>query len=59
MAAFMSAKLLTTGPASWADPTRDPRMLVGMPTVALVTMGLSAVIPLMLFVVERRVKRRA
>ncbi len=59
LAAFLSAKLLTDGPATWADPTRDPRMLVGMPTVALITMGLSAVIPLMLFVVERRVTSRS
>jgi predicted MFS family arabinose efflux permease len=59
VAAFMSAKLLTTGPARWPDPARDPRMLVGMPTVALVTMGLSAIIPVMLFVVERRVTARA
>jgi predicted MFS family arabinose efflux permease len=55
LAAWFSAQLLTTQPATWADPTREPRMLVGMDHVALVTMVLSAIIPVMLFIVERRV----
>lgn len=46
VAAFLSAQLLSTAPGG---------VLVGMPRVAVVSMSLSLLIPVMLFVVERRV----
>jgi predicted MFS family arabinose efflux permease len=59
LAAWGSAQLLTTVAHAWPDdPTREPRLLVGMNHVALVSMGLSLAIPGLLFAVERRVKAR-
>jgi hypothetical protein len=36
-------------------PGRPPRLLVGMDTVSLLSMGMSLLIPVLLLVVERRV----
>jgi predicted MFS family arabinose efflux permease len=60
-AAVLSAQLLTMGPRAPQPgdaPGRAATMLVGMNHVALMCMSLSALIPLLLFVVERRVKAR-
>jgi predicted MFS family arabinose efflux permease len=49
-AAFLSSQLLTNAPGAALD---------GMPRVALVSMCLSLLIPVMLFIVERRVRGEA
>ena len=55
VAAMLSAQILTT-----AQPGRGAgARLVGMDKVALLSMGLSLVIPFLLFVVERGVKLKA
>jgi predicted MFS family arabinose efflux permease len=59
LAAYGSAQLLSTRPHPWADPTRVPRELVGMDRVALLSIALSLTIPVLLFNVERRVRRQA
>lgn len=58
-AAILSAQILTT--VDWLPPgaTVPVRRLEGMPTVALVSMGLSLIIPVLLYVVERGVKLKA
>lgn len=53
LAAMSSAQLLTTAGEG------DARHLVGMPAVAAVSIGLSALVPLMIYAVERGVRRRA
>ncbi len=52
LAAILSAQILTTSEL----PTRR---LEGMDTVSLLSMTLSLIIPLLLFLVERGVKQRA
>jgi predicted MFS family arabinose efflux permease len=47
---FLSTKMLTT--------TGTPPRLVGMPTLALVAMGMSLLVPVMLALVETSVRRR-
>jgi|APLak6261679142_1056127.scaffolds.fasta_scaffold00090_2 predicted MFS family arabinose efflux permease len=54
LAAILSAQLLTT-----VEPTPGLKRLAGMDHVALVSIGLSLVIPVLLFVVERGVKQQA
>lgn len=58
MAAVLSAQLLVKAPRAvlTPEPGRDPFMLAGMNKVALVSMSMSLIIPLMLFSVERRVR---
>lgn len=58
-AAWVSAQLLSTAPHAFDDAGREPRILVGMNHVAGLSMTLSLVIPVMLYVVERHVKARA
>lgn len=61
LAAFASGLLLAEVPRAPLPtdlPGRPPRALVGMDTVALVSMALSLFIPLLLFIVERRVLAR-
>ncbi len=53
-AAFLSAKLL--GATVWADGSSGP--LFGMQNVALVSMSLTLLIPVLLFVLETRVNAR-
>lgn len=58
VAAFSSGLLLTEVPRALTAsdlPDRPPRMLVGMQSVCLVSIGLSAMIPLLLRAVEKRV----
>lgn len=58
LAAFSSGLMLTEiarTPLATDLPDRPPRQLVGMATVAMVSMTMSLLIPLLLFVVERRV----
>lgn len=60
-AAFSSGLILTEiarAPLATDAPGRPPRMLVGMDTLSLVSMGLSLFIPALLFIVERRVAPR-
>jgi predicted MFS family arabinose efflux permease len=61
LAAFGSGLLLTEvarPPLSTDAPGRPARMLVGMERVSLVSMGLSLLIPVLLLVVERRVRAK-
>lgn len=58
LAAWGSTRMMTTEPRAWADPTREPRIMVGMDRVALVSIGLSLLIPMLLWIVEGRVKAR-
>jgi hypothetical protein len=58
LAAWSSTQLMSTAPRAWDDPLREPRVMVGMDRVALASITLSLVIPVMLFLVERRVKAR-
>jgi hypothetical protein len=58
LAAWLSGQLLTAEPRAFDDPARPQRVLVGMDRVALVSLSLSLVIPVLLWVVERRVKAR-
>jgi predicted MFS family arabinose efflux permease len=58
LAAWGSTRMMTTVPRAWDDATREPRMMVGMDRVALVSMGLSFLIPVLLWMVERSVKAR-
>lgn len=58
LAAWSSTRMMTTAPRVWEDPSREPRIMVGMDRVALVSMSLSLLIPLLLWVVERRVRAR-
>lgn len=53
-AAILSAQLLTT-----VETSPGVKRLAGMDTVALVSISLSLVIPVLLFIVERGVKRQA
>jgi predicted MFS family arabinose efflux permease len=57
-AAWLSGQLLSTVPHTFDDPGRTPRLLLGMDRVATVSMSLSLIIPVLLFVVERRVRAR-
>jgi predicted MFS family arabinose efflux permease len=59
LAAYASAQILSTQPHHWDDPARVPRVLVGMDRVALLSIGLSLAIPVLIFNVERRVKLQA
>jgi predicted MFS family arabinose efflux permease len=59
VAAIASAQILTTVTTPAPDGGADVSHLEGMPTVALVSMGLSLIVPVMLFVVERGVRARA
>lgn len=59
LAAIWSAQILTTAEWMPAGATVPARRLVGMDKVALISMGLSLVIPFLLFVVERGVKLKA
>lgn len=59
LAAIWSAQLLTTGQWLPEGTTQPERRLVGMDRVALISIGLSLIIPMLLFVVERGVKRSA
>ncbi|MDP1822412.1 MAG: MFS transporter [Archangium sp.] len=58
-AAILSAQILTTVDWLPAGATVPVHRLEGMPTVALVSMGLSLSIPVLLYVVERGVKLKA
>ena len=58
LAAWGSTRLMTTLPRAWEDTTREPRIMIGMDRVALVSMSLSLIIPLMLWRVERGVRAR-
>ncbi|MER2561254.1 MAG: MFS transporter [Myxococcaceae bacterium] len=58
LAAFSSGLMLTEiarAPLATDLPGRPPRQLVGMATVAMVSMTMSLLIPLLLFIVEKRV----
>lgn len=58
VAAFGSGLILievARTPLATDLPGRPPRMLVGMDTVSLVSMGMSLLIPVLLLIVERRV----
>jgi len=58
VAAFSSGLMLTEiarTPLATDLPGRPPRQLVGMMTVAMVSMCMSLLIPLLLFIVEKRV----
>lgn len=58
LAAFSSGLMLTEiarTPLATDLPGRPPRQLVGMMTVAMVSMCMSLLIPLLLFIVEQRV----
>jgi predicted MFS family arabinose efflux permease len=59
VAAIASAQLLTTVKGPNPDGGEPLSHLEGMPSVALVSMGLSLIVPVMLFVVERGVRARA
>jgi predicted MFS family arabinose efflux permease len=59
MAAVLSAQILTTTQWMPVGATAPVKRLVGMDKVALLSMGLSLVIPILLFVVERGVKLKA
>lgn len=59
VAAITSAQILTTVVIPAHDGAPAQSRLEGMPQVALVCMGLSLVVPVMLFVVERGVRSRA
>jgi predicted MFS family arabinose efflux permease len=58
MAALVAGQLLTTAPHAFEDPARPQRVLVGMDRVALFSIGLSLVIPVLLRMVEGRVQAR-
>ena len=58
-AAILSAQILSTLDVVPAGTTEPVRRLVGMDRVALVSMGLSLIIPFLLFAVERGVKLNA
>lgn len=57
-AAWGSTQLMSTVPHVWRDASREPRLLVGMSRVALASMCLTLLIPLLLSMVERRVVAR-
>ncbi len=60
VAAFLSSAMLlkSNRPPNLSDaPDRVPEMLLGMPRVAMVTMVISAIVPFIIFVVERQVQR--
>lgn len=59
VAAIASAQILTTVVVPAHDGVAERSYLEGMPTVAMVSMGLSLIVPLMLFVVERGVRARS
>jgi predicted MFS family arabinose efflux permease len=59
LAAMWSAQILTTEEWLPAGATEPARRLVGMDTVALISMALSLIIPVLLYVVERGVKAKA
>jgi predicted MFS family arabinose efflux permease len=59
LAAVLSAQILTVVEKTPAGSTTAVRRLEGMDDVALLSMGLSLVIPVLLYVVERGVKRQA
>ncbi len=56
LAAIISAQMLTTVDSAHGVPTRK---MVGMDKVALLSMGVSLIIPLLLFVVERGVQAKS
>jgi Na+/melibiose symporter-like transporter len=59
VAAIASAQLLSesvTFPATGGEPVKR---LIGMPQVALASIGLSLIVPVLLFVVERGVRQRS
>ncbi|MBL8913901.1 MAG: MFS transporter [Archangium sp.] len=59
VAAIASAQILTTVVVPAHDGVAERSYLEGMPTVAMVSMGLSLIVPLMLYVVERGVRARS
>lgn len=58
-AAVLSAHILDTQEWTRVDSLEPSRRLVGMPTIAMISMVLSLIIPLLLYVVERGVKQKA
>lgn len=59
LAAILSAQILTTVEWMPAGAARPVSRLAGMDKVAMVSIGLTMIIPFLLFVVERGVKSRA
>lgn len=59
IAAIASAQLLSESVTLSASGGEPVKRLVGMPQVAMASIGLSLVVPVMLFVVERGVRQRA
>jgi predicted MFS family arabinose efflux permease len=59
LAAFVSAELLTRVPRVDPKPGQSEFVLLGMPRVAMLAMGFTALVPVLLWWIEGQVRRRA